>query len=120
MAEQLSQRGIAYIQWARWSNGLDSTGRGTKDLDVVTELAPFFKGKNVLNGDYTPEKGGEAIEKGQGDAISFGRLFLSNPDLPTRAKHGLPMAPVKYNLAYSHPEGHPEAGYVDYPRADAK
>ncbi len=34
---------------------------------------------------------------GHADAIAFGRIFISNPDLPRRLQHGFPLTP--YNRA---------------------
>jgi hypothetical protein len=77
LAQQLYSRGVAYIQWARWFALLDPTNRGTKDVDVVADLAPLFKGANLLNGDYTAESAGDAVAAGQAAAIVFGRPFIS-------------------------------------------
>ena len=41
-----------------------------------------FKGPFVLNSDYDYAKGQAALDAGKADAISFGRPFISNPDLP--------------------------------------
>ena len=48
---------------------------------------------------------------GHADAIAFGRIFISNPDLPRRLQHGFPLTP--YNRATFY--GGEEAGYTDYP-----
>ncbi len=52
-----------------------------------------------------------AIEAGRADLVSFGRLFLANPDLPERLRSGAPLNP-------SDPAtfcGGGEKGYTDYP-----
>jgi 2,4-dienoyl-CoA reductase-like NADH-dependent reductase (Old Yellow Enzyme family) len=48
------------------------------------------------------------------DAIAFGRIFISNPDLPRRLQRGYPLTP--YNRATFY--GGEEAGYTDYPAHD--
>ena len=48
------------------------------------------------------------------DAIAFGRIFISNPDLPRRLQHGYPLTP--YNRATFY--GGEEKGYTDYPAHD--
>jgi len=71
----------------------------------------IFKGKIVANGGFEPETAAAAIEQGDADAISFGRYFVSNPDLPRRIREGLPLAAYDRDTFYTF-----EAkGYVDYP-----
>ena len=48
---------------------------------------------------YTAETAEAAISSGDADLIAFGRLYLSNPDLPERIANGWPLAeplPRKY------------------------
>jgi 2,4-dienoyl-CoA reductase-like NADH-dependent reductase (Old Yellow Enzyme family) len=58
---------------------------------------------------------GEAngFQRGQADAISFGRPFISNPDLPQRFVAGLALAPDDIDAWYSGGA----IGYADYPTA---
>ncbi|KAH9945535.1 hypothetical protein B0H21DRAFT_433075 [Amylocystis lapponica] len=53
----------------------------------------------------------DAEEKG--DLVAFGRLFISNPDLPERLRIDVPLAPYDRSTFYT--KG--SAGYVDYPSA---
>ena len=72
-----------------------------------------FNGPFVLNSDYNKEKGQAALDSGQADAISFGRPFISNPDLPQRFAMGLPLAADDMATWYSGGA----SGYADYPAA---
>jgi 2,4-dienoyl-CoA reductase-like NADH-dependent reductase (Old Yellow Enzyme family) len=72
-----------------------------------------LQGPLVLNSDYTPQAAAADVASGRADAISFGRPFISNPDLVERIRKGAPLAPNK---------GAPETwyfpvpeGYADYP-----
>ncbi len=38
----------------------------------------------MLNGGYDATRGDRVIESGLADLVSFGVLFLTNPDLPDR------------------------------------
>jgi 2,4-dienoyl-CoA reductase-like NADH-dependent reductase (Old Yellow Enzyme family) len=49
------------------------------------------------------------------DAVAFGRIFISNPDLPLRLRHGYPLTPYDRKTFY----GGDVAGYTDYPFYDA-
>jgi 2,4-dienoyl-CoA reductase-like NADH-dependent reductase (Old Yellow Enzyme family) len=60
------------------------------------------------------ESGETAIARGQAEAIAFGRIFISNPDLPRRLRRGFPLTP--YNRATFY--GGEAAGYTDYPVHD--
>ena len=65
----------------------------------------------VLNSDFTRERAEAVIESGLADAVSFGRPFISNPDLVERLREGTPLAPDVMATWYSQgPEG-----YTDYP-----
>jgi N-ethylmaleimide reductase len=79
---------------------------------VATQRArKLFTGKILANGGFEPKSAAAAIEQGDADAISFGRYFISNPDLPRRLREGLPLAAYDRDTFYTF-----EAkGYTDYP-----
>jgi N-ethylmaleimide reductase len=79
---------------------------------VATQRArKIFTGKILANGGFEPETAAAAIERGDADAISFGRYFISNPDLARRLQEGLPLAAYDRDTFYTF-----EAkGYTDYP-----
>lgn len=53
------------------------------------------------------------MRNGHADLISFGRPFISNPDLVGRFAHGWPLNPLAdVNVWYSFDE----VGYTDFPR----
>lgn len=52
------------------------------------------------------------MERGEADAITFGRLFLANPDLVERFKNGWELNKMKEEI-YLYNGG--EVGYTDYP-----
>jgi N-ethylmaleimide reductase len=82
---------------------------GVKPL--ATAIRKAFTGTLILNTGYTQATGEAAIQSGLADAISFGALFLANPDLPERfklnAKLNLPDTKTLY--------GGGAQGYTDYP-----
>ncbi|MFI7499874.1 alkene reductase [Streptomyces sp. NPDC049687] len=51
------------------------------------------------------------LRQDAGDLVSFGRLFISNPDLPRRLRDGLPLTDPDPATFY----GGDAHGYVDYP-----
>ena len=65
----------------------------------------------MANGGYTRETGEQELEKGIAKMISYGTLFLANPDLPKR---------FELNATLNEPDratmyGGGEKGYTDYP-----
>ncbi len=113
--EQLNARGVAYIHM------IEPRATGAGGSDAVNESAPCtsalfrkgFKGAFISAGGYTPESAKAAVESGQADAVAFGRLYISNPDLAQRIQKGI--APAPYNRATFY--GGNEQGYTDYPYA---
>ena len=73
-----------------------------------------FRGGLVLNSDYDFKKAQAALDDGKADAISFGRPFISNPDLTKRFAKGLALTPDDKATWYTGSA----TGYVDYPAAE--
>jgi len=69
----------------------------------------------ILNDGFDGESARAALEAGEGDAVSFGRHFIANPDLVERLQRGLPLAGFDRHTLYT-----PGArGYSDYPAHQA-
>ena len=67
----------------------------------------------MLNQEYTRELADADLASGLADAISFGRPYISNPDLAERIRTGADWAP-NVNVPQSWYLPGPE-GYIDYP-----
>lgn len=94
--------GLAYLHLIR----LDMPG-----FDNLELVRPHWDGPLILNNDFNGAKAATAIEGGIADAVSFGRAFIANPDLPERLRRGAPLADFDPATLYSPgPEG-----YCDYP-----
>ena len=111
-AEALADIGIAFLELRE--PGPEGTF-GTSEVPPVSpSIRKVFPGPLVLNSDFTLETAQTALEEERADAISFGRPFISNPDLPARLLNGVPLAPDDRATWYS--QG--GEGYVDYPEAE--
>ncbi|KAF9481767.1 FMN-linked oxidoreductase [Pholiota conissans] len=78
--------------------------------DFIRELWSK-KGKQLITaGGYTRETGMQIADR-KGDLIAYGRLFISNPDLPYRLMKGIPVEKGDRNTYYATTA----KGYVDYP-----
>ncbi|KAF8962063.1 NADH:flavin oxidoreductase/NADH oxidase [Flammula alnicola] len=83
------------------------------DNDFIRKLW-IANGKHLITaGGYTRETGMHVAER-KGDLIAYGRLFISNPDLPYRLRKGLPVDKGDRSRYYSRGTVDPR-GYTDYP-----
>jgi N-ethylmaleimide reductase len=85
------------------------------EAPVAPLLRSLFNGPFILNGGYDRETGNAALAAGEADLISFGVLFLANPDLPERFAAGAPLNPPDRATFYAGGE----RGYIDYPTREA-
>ena len=101
VAEQLRKRGIAFI-CAREGQSANSLG---------PQLKKIFGGVYIANQMLTKETAQALLDKGDADAVAFGKWFIANPDLPKRLKLDAPLnEPVPETFYAPTPEG-----YIDYP-----
>ena len=109
-ARELDRFGLAYL------HVVEPLERYPGMVDPVAHrLRASFGGPFILNGAYTREAGDAAIAGGEADLVSFGALFLANPDLPERFAEGAPLNTPDRSTFY----GGDARGYIDYPTRDA-
>lgn len=111
--EGLSARGIAYAHVIEPRSS--SAGAGgptdTNAPNTAKIFRPYFKGVFVAAGGFDRADALAAVAEGRADAVAFGRLFISNPDLPRRLREDAPMNAYDRSTFY----GGTEKGYTDYP-----
>ena len=74
-------------------------------------LRKLFSGVYVANEGFTLQSANAILERGDADAVGFGKLFIANPDLPRRLQEGAALtAPIAEQFYSQGPEG-----YTDYP-----
>jgi len=109
-AKELNNIGIGYIHIIEPVGGrMGVTAADAKLAPIIHEI---FEGTLILNGGYNSSSGNEAIEKGDADLISFGVLFLANPDLPDRFRKNASLNQADAATFYTGEE----KGYIDYPK----
>lgn len=105
VAEQLGKRKIAFI-FTRESQGEDS---------ISAELKKRFGGVLIANEGYTRETAQQVIAAGNADAVSFGKEFIANPDLPRRLQLNAELNPYHPETFYGYGQPDRKVGYTDYP-----
>ena len=108
-AEELSRLGIGYIHLIEPVGG--KLGITEPDKQIAPLIRAKFNGTLVLNGGYNAASGNEAIDTGLADLVSYGVLFLANPDLPERFRMGAHLNTADISTFYLGEE----KGYIDYP-----
>ena len=106
---ELDKMPITYIHLINSLFPLDKVPHYPKE--VMDTFGKLTRHTLIANGNYNRETGEKELEKGIADIISYGSLFLANPDLPKR---------FELNAALNQPDratmfGGGEKGYTDYP-----
>jgi 2,4-dienoyl-CoA reductase-like NADH-dependent reductase (Old Yellow Enzyme family) len=101
VARQLGKRKLAFLM-AREYEGPGWLG---------PQMKKAFGGIYIVNEKFTRESAEAAIERGDADAVAFGKLFIANPDLVERFKENAPLNAPNPGTFYTHSS----EGYVDYP-----
>ncbi|HTC19199.1 MAG TPA: alkene reductase [bacterium] len=109
LSRELNRLKLAYLCIAEGVAGPRKPPAGTVLLTPL--LRQVFHQAYMVNGGYDAPLGNEIIGKGGADLVSYGTLFLANPDLPERFKQGAPLNPANPATYY----GGTEKGYTDYP-----
>jgi N-ethylmaleimide reductase len=116
VVKSLDRLGLAYLHFIEPR----SSGAGRAEVNwqnvpsAMVLFRPLWSGVLIAAGGFTGEAAEAAIADKHADAVAFGRIFISNPDLPRRLQHGFPITP--YNRATFY--GGEAAGYTDYPVYD--
>ncbi len=105
----LEEIGIAFLELRE--PGPNGTFGKTDVPQLSPKIREAFTGPLVLNSDYREDNAQAALDSGVADAISFGRPFIANPDLPERLRSGAGLAKDDMPTWYS--QG--PQGYTDYP-----
>lgn len=110
VAKRLNKYGLAYLHVV---DGLEFGFHELGPPMASSEFRQVFFGPLIANCGYTMEKAETAIQNGHADLVSFGRPYISNPDLVERFAHGWPLnPPAPQDVWYSFDE----KGYTDFPR----
>jgi N-ethylmaleimide reductase len=87
----------------------------TPALDALTLVKSHWSGAVIVNNNLKPDTARDLVVSGRAEAVSFGRAYISNPDLVERFRRGAPWARQDRATFYTGES----AGYTDYPKLDS-
>lgn len=86
-------------------------GEAAGDLQLIEQLRPLWNGIYIANGGFDAARASAWIDSGHAHAITFGKAFIANPDLPSRIRTAASLNPPDPDSFY----GGDARGYIDYP-----
>lgn len=105
LLKSVSSLGLAYLHLIRL-RGLD--------FDPLALCRDNFTGPLILNESLDAASAAQHLAAHDAEAVSFGRFYISNPDLVERFRVNAPLTPFDRKTLYTPgPEG-----YTDYPMLD--
>ena len=108
VTEQLNRFNLAYLHITEMGKDAPDAAGPSFNLE---ELRGLYHGTYMLNAGYTAETAAAGIAENRADLIAFGKLFIANPDLPTRFAKNAPLNEPDFDTFY---QGGAH-GYIDYP-----
>jgi N-ethylmaleimide reductase len=110
VASRLNNYDLAYL------HVIEPRIRGNEDTEASEsavsskDLGRLFTGTIVAAGGFNAESAEQILHTGDADLVAFGRMFVSNPDLPERLRTGAPLNAYDRSTFY----GGDGRGYIDY------
>jgi N-ethylmaleimide reductase len=105
----LNSFSLAYLHLME-PNEIDLTTREVMQ-NLTSYFRPIFKGTLITNGGYDSITGSQVLSQNNADLVSFGKLFIANPDLPKRLEINAPLNTSDPKTIYASDA----QGYTDYP-----
>ena len=100
--------GVAYVHVVEGETG----GSRTSLPFDYAKLRERYEGVWMVNNGYDRAMAMEAVTSGRADLVSFGRLYMANPDLVERFSRDAPSNPLMDAKTFYGGGAH---GYTDYP-----
>ena len=110
---RLGGYGLAYLHLLEPMKPVDEVPGAIRE--VAKHFRPMYQGTLMINKGFTLETGSQVIEEGLADLVSFGTMYIANPDLVRRFREGLPLSTPDKETFYTPGE----KGYTTYPPAEA-
>lgn len=119
LARELGKRKLGWLLSREYvvdgNTKLDMLGNPQEIANQIMHIGPRLKeafgGPYIANEGFTLESAHAAMAQGWADAVAFGKLFISNPDLPRRFAQKAPLNAFDPMTFYANGR----EGYNDYP-----
>lgn len=108
-ASHLRKLGVAFIEVVEQLWRQDEAD--PRQEAVSAAIREAFGGAYVANGNYTPDRARDVVAQGRAAAVTFGRPFIANPDLPERIRRNAGLNEWDERTFYCGAA----RGYTDYP-----
>lgn len=111
VVQQLDPLNLAYIHIIEPRVAGNETAVNP-DMALSTHyFRTIYHGTIISAGGHDRDTGEQTLKDGAADLVAYGRLYISNPDLPQRFAASAPLNQYDRSTFY----GGGEAGYIDYP-----
>ncbi|KKK46550.1 MAG: NADH:flavin oxidoreductase [Candidatus Lokiarchaeum sp. GC14_75] len=109
IVDKLNDYNLAYLHLSEPFT--DVTNIPFAQPNIAQHFKPKYKGRLMINNGFSQEKGNRVIQEDLADLVAFGKLFISNPDLPKRFELNASIAQWDESTFYTPGK----KGYTDYP-----
>ncbi|MCX2743944.1 alkene reductase [Mangrovivirga sp. M17] len=106
---KLNDYDLAYLHLSEPFNDVSEIPHA--ETQIAKRYRPIYKGTLMINAHFDQESGNKVIEDGDADLVSFGKLYISNPDLVERFEQDAPLNDYDTDTFYTPGP----KGYTDYP-----
>jgi N-ethylmaleimide reductase len=111
VVKELDRRDLAYLHLIEPRVAGNAADESRDQNPVAARLfRQSYRGVIIAAGGFDADSAEAIIAEGSADLVAFGRYFISNPDLPERFRHKLPLNDYDRDTFY----GGTAAGYTDY------
>ncbi|WP_373540330.1 alkene reductase [Chamaesiphon sp.] len=111
VVQQLDRLNLAYLHIVEPRVAGNETAVDP-DMTMSTHyFRTIYAGTMISAGGHDLTTAEQTLADGDADLVAYGRLYISNPDLPQRFATGQPLTPYDRSTFY----GGDEVGYIDYP-----
>jgi N-ethylmaleimide reductase len=108
--DKLNEYDLAYIHLSEPFTDVSNVPHAVQH--IAKYFRPIYDGTLMINAGFNQKKANTVIDEGNADIVSFGKLYVSNPDLVERFEKDSELAEWDSDTFYTTGK----KGYTDYPK----